>query len=214
MEEEDWKCHQRIEVSAYAYHLHSTAFQCIVNVEKNLKEDTPELISGSQLFNSSIHSFITEEEEDGGVSAHVTAYKFAQALATVFVIIIAVDNLQKLGTKKCDYLTLMMTQSLFVSFVSFSSLSHSLSHPQEVKLCSLIVSLQNLSFYCPIGGSFFKSLEKQQLLRPLYGKKPKKISQGMWIMANTVPFSCLIVCPFYIHWKKCAGTLWYENISI
>jgi hypothetical protein len=79
-----------------------TAFQCIVNVEKNLKEDTPELISGSQLFNSSIHSFITEEkedEEDGGVSAHVTPYKFAQALARVFVIIIAVDNLQKLGTK-------------------------------------------------------------------------------------------------------------------
>ncbi len=100
-----------------------------------------------------------------------------KALARVFVIIIAVDNLQKLGTKKVvtDYLTLMMTQSLFVSFVSFSSLSFtlSLSHPQEVKLCSLIVSLQNLSiylsFYCPKGGSFFL-LPQRRIFLQVFGK--------------------------------------------
>jgi hypothetical protein len=51
---------RELKLAAYAYHLHPTAFQCIVNVEKKLKEDTPELISGSQLFNSSIHSFITQ----------------------------------------------------------------------------------------------------------------------------------------------------------
>jgi len=55
---EEWKCHQRIEVNSIC--IPPTAFQCIVNVEKNVKKDTPELISSSQLFNSSIHSFITE----------------------------------------------------------------------------------------------------------------------------------------------------------
>lgn len=85
-----------------------------------MKKDTPELISSSQLFNSSIHSFITEEEEedeeDDGVSAHVTAYKFAPALARVFCYYYSCGQLTKVGYKKSDYLmTLMMTQSLFIS---------------------------------------------------------------------------------------------------
>jgi hypothetical protein len=70
-----------------------------------VKKDTPELISSSQLFNSSIHSFITEEEEedeeDDGVSLVMSPHtSLPQLLQEYFVIIIAVDNLQKLGTKK------------------------------------------------------------------------------------------------------------------
>ncbi len=67
-----------------------------------MKKDTPELISSSQLFNSSIHSFITEEEEeDDGVSLVMSPHtSLPQLLQEYFVIIIAVDNLQKLGTKK------------------------------------------------------------------------------------------------------------------
>ncbi len=82
-----------------------------------MKKDTPELISSSQLFNSSIHSFITEEEEeDDGVSAHVTTYKFAPALARVFCYYYSCGQLTKVGYKKSDYLmTLMMTQSLSLS---------------------------------------------------------------------------------------------------
>jgi hypothetical protein len=45
---EEWKCHQRIEVSSIC--IPPTAFQCIVNVEKEGEKDTPELISSSQLF--------------------------------------------------------------------------------------------------------------------------------------------------------------------
>jgi hypothetical protein len=71
------------------------------------------------------------------------------------------------------------------------SLSLSLSLSQKVKLCSLIVSLQNLSFYCPIGGSLFKSLEKQQLLRPLYCKKAKKISPRDVDNGKYLPFLLL-----------------------
>jgi hypothetical protein len=37
MEEEDWKCHQRIEGGAYAYHLHSTAFPVHCECRKELE---------------------------------------------------------------------------------------------------------------------------------------------------------------------------------
>ncbi len=112
-----------------------------------------------------------------------------QLLQEYFVIIIAVDNLQKLGTKKVT----TWWHSWWLSLSSSLCLSLSLS--QKVKLCSLILSLQNLSFYCPIGGSFFKSEEKQQLLRPLYCKKPKKISPRDVDNGKYLPFLVLDSVP-------------------